>query len=74
MPTNILLTGQQFYTTIPSNATSVVFCNEIAPTGISLTDVSEAQDNSIVAWMDGSTYKVSTQINGVKALSNPDSS
>ena len=74
MPTNILLTGKQFCATIPSNATSVVFCNEIAPTGISLTDVSEAQDNSIVAWMDGSTYKVSTQINGVKALSNPDSS
>lgn len=73
MLTNILLTGQQFYATIPSNATSVVFCNEIAPTGISLTDVSEAQDNSIVAWMDGSTYKVSTQRNGVKALSNTNS-
>ena len=63
MPTNILLTGQQFCATIPSNATSVVFCNEIAPTGISLTDVSEAQDNSIVAWMDGSTYKVSLMMN-----------
>ena len=74
MPTNILLTGQQFCATIPSNATSVVFCNEIAPTGISLTDVSEAQDNSIVAWLDGTAYKVSTQRDGVKAFANPDSS
>lgn len=74
MPTNILLTGQQFCATIPSNATSVVFCNEIAPTGISLTDVSEAQDNSIVAWSDGTAYKVSTQRDGVKAFANPDSS
>lgn len=74
MPTNILLTGQQFCATIPSNATSVVFCNEIAPTGVSLIDVSEAQDNSIVAWLDGTAYKVSTQMNEVKVLSNPDSS
>lgn len=74
MPNNILLTGQQFCATIPSNATSVVFCNEIAPTGINLTDVSEAQDNGIVAWMDGTAYKVSTQRDGVKVLSNLNSS
>lgn len=73
MSTNTLLTGQQFCATIPTNATSIVFCDETAPTGVSLVDVSEAQDNGVVAWMDGSTYKVSTQRN-VKALANADSS
>ena len=61
MSINTLLTGQQFCATIPSNATSVVFCNEVAPTSVNLIDVSDAQDNGIVAWMDGTTYKVSTQ-------------
>ena len=70
MSTNTLLTGQQFCATIPTNATSIVFCDETAPTGVSLVDVSEAQDNGVVAWMDGSTYKVSTQMNEVKVLSN----
>lgn len=72
MSTNILLTGQQFCATIPTNATSIVFCDETAPTGVSLTDVSEAQDNGVIAWLDGTTYKVSTQGNA-KVLANPNS-
>lgn len=74
MVANVLLAGQQFCATIPSNATSITFCNEVAPTSASLTDVSEAQDGSVVAWIDGTTYKVSTQRNGIKVSSNPNSS
>lgn len=76
MPTNILLTGKQFAATIPSNATSIIFCNEVAPTGVSLTDVSEAKDMGIITWYDEptTTYYVSTQRENVVVQANVNSS
>ena len=69
-----LITGTAFCSIIPGGATSVVFTDERAPDGVTTTDVSAAQDNSIVAWRDGTTYKVSTQKSGKKVYANPDSS
>ena len=71
---SILITGSNFLQKIPSSATSVIFTDAKAPDGAALTDVSEAQDGSIVAWLDGTTYKVSTQESGEKVYANPDSS
>lgn len=88
MATNTLLAGKQFNVTIPSTATSIIFTDEVAPEGYSLVsgndvsmtnaciDVSAEQDGSVVSWLDtdGVTYKVSTQISGVKILFNEDCS
>lgn len=88
MATNMLLAGGQFNATIPSTVTSVIFTDEVVPEGYSLVsgndvsvintyiDVSSEQDGSVVAWLDtdGITYKVSTQISGVKILFNEDCS
>jgi hypothetical protein len=88
MATNTLLAGEQFNVTIPSTITSIIFTDEVVPEGYSLVsgndvsvtntyrDVSSEQDGSVVAWLDtdGVTYKVSTQISGVKILFNEDCS
>lgn len=88
MATNTLLTGKQFNVTILSTVTSIIFTDEVVPEGYSLVsgndvsvintyiDVSSEQDGSVVAWLDtnGVTYKVSTQISGVKILFNEDCS
>ena len=73
-PKPIMVSGSEFCNTIPSTATSIVFSDEAAPADASLTDVSEAQNKSVVAWLDGTTYKVSTQNAGELAIANPDSS
>ena len=65
-----LVSGTEFYNIIPSTATSVVFTDEIAPNGVRLIDVSDAKDTGIVAWIDNTTYKVSTQRAGVKVNFN----
>lgn len=54
-----------FNRTVPSTATSIVFTDEVAPANATLTDVSLAQDGGVVGWLDGTTYKVSTQRTGV---------
>ena len=68
----MLIAGPEFNKTIPKRTESVIFTDTKAPDGATLTDVSEAQDGSIVAWLDGTTYKVSTQESGVKVFANPD--
>ena len=73
-PKPIMVSGKTFRNTIPSTATSIVFSDEAAPADASLTDVSAAQNKSVVAWIDGTTYKVSTQTVGERAIANPDSS
>ena len=70
----ILTTGFNFMQKIPRGTTSILFTDTKAPDGAALTDVSEAQDGSIVAWLDETTYKVSTQKSGAKVFANPDSS
>ena len=72
--TFVLKKGSEFYSLIPSTATSVVFTDETMPTSATLIDVDADGDDSVVAWMDGTTMKVSTQIKGLKVQANPDSS
>jgi len=69
-----LITGKKFKEKIPSDITRVIFTDVTAPSNASLIDVSENQDKSIVAWIEGTTFKVSPQITGIKVLANPDSS
>ena len=54
-----LITGEEFNKNIPSSATTVVFTNEKAPEGVETTSLS--QEGDVVGWLDGTTWKVSTQ-------------
>lgn len=51
----------QFANAIPEQATSVVFTDEVAPEGTATTDLTVAKDGDVVGWLDGTTWKVSTQ-------------
>ena len=51
----------QFANAIPEVATAVVFTDEVAPEGASTTDLTVAKDGDVVGWLDGTTWKVSTQ-------------
>ena len=51
----------QFANLIPEQATSVVFTDEVAPKGTSTIDLTVAKDGDVVGWLDGTTWKVSTQ-------------
>ena len=54
--------------------TDIVFTDIKAPTeGVTVLDVSQAQNGSVVAWIDGATMYVSSQRSGVKILANRDS-
>ena len=53
-------------------ATKLKFTDEVAPKGIELTDLSNDGDGSVVGWIDGDTYKVSTQEKGQKVIFNED--
>lgn len=50
-----------FADAIPKAATSIAFTDEVAPKGVSTTDLTVAKDNGVVGWLDGTTWKVSTQ-------------
>ena len=64
--------GIKFQNHIPDNATSVVFTDEEAPDGATLTDVSEKKNGAIVGWLEGTTWKVSSQKAGQKIQFNKD--
>lgn len=51
----------QFANAIPEQATSVVFTDEVAPKGVVTTDLTVTKDGGVVGWLDGTTWKVSTQ-------------
>lgn len=51
----------QFANAIPEQATAVVFTDEVAPVGVSTTDLTVAKDGDVIGWLDGTTWKVSTQ-------------
>ena len=72
--TFVLKTGSDFRNSIPSTATSVVFTDEAMPASATLINVDADGDGGVVAWMDGTTLKVSAQIKGIKAQANSDSS
>lgn len=71
---NILETGARFSENIPEGVTNILFTDEIAPEGIEAVDVSAAQDKGIVAWLDSTTWKVSTQRKGIHIIANENSS
>ena len=68
-----LLEGSKFSELIPDTATSIVFTDATATT-TELTDLSLAKDKSVVGWLEGTTWYVSTQQEGQKVVFNPNSS
>ena len=56
-----LVTGFEFNASVPEGTTDIVFTDVVAPEGAELTDLSVEQNGSIVAWLDGTTYYVSSQ-------------
>ncbi|MEE0929970.1 MAG: BspA family leucine-rich repeat surface protein [Acutalibacteraceae bacterium] len=62
---NTLVKGITFNSLIPSTATSVVFNSALSvPDGVTTIDLSEAHDGSIVGWLDGTTFNVTSVDNG----------
>lgn len=72
--TFVLKSGPDFYKLIPSTATSVVFTDEIMPSSKKIINVDADGDGGVVAWMDGTVMKVSTQIESKKVIANTDCS
>ncbi len=66
--TFVLKEGFDFRNLIPSTANSVVFTDEPMPASATLIDVDADEDGGVVAWMDDTTMKVSTQISGQKII------
>ena len=58
---SMLITGEEFDNKIPSEATTVIFTDEKAPKGTPTTDLTVEKDGDVVGWLDGTTWKVSTQ-------------
>ena len=73
-----LCTGTKFKSKVSTNTSvatrggTIKFCSIAVPSGVTTVDVSEAQDGSIVAWLDGTTTYVSNP-NGI-IYANSDSS
>lgn len=59
---------QGFTSAIPGEATAVVFTDETMPTTSKVIDVDADGDGGVVAWMDGTTFKVSAQVKGIKVI------
>lgn len=64
-PRYTLEKGTDFNTHIPSSATSISFTTTWVPENTTFIDVSEAQNGSIVGWLDGTTFIVSARNNGI---------
>ena len=62
--------GLKFQNHVPDNATSIVFTDEEAPDGVALTDLSEKKNGAVVGWLEGTTWKVSSQKAGQKIQFN----
>ena len=69
-----LIKGTEFLQTIPTTVTEIKFITDVAPDGISVTDVSEAKDDGVVSWVVGDVYYVSTQRENRRVVANEDSS
>ena len=68
--TYVLKTGSNFNRLIPSSTTSIIFTDEEKPASADLIDVDADGDNGVVAWMDGTAMKVSSQIYGQKIFAS----
>ena len=69
--TYILNTGREFKNAIPSTTTIITFTDIKAPNWANTTDLTAAGDGSVVGWLDGTTWYVSTQ-NNKKIIFNKD--
>ena len=56
-----LKTGLEFNASIPETTTSVVFTDEVMPSSATAINLGVDEYNPIVGWLDGTTFKVSTQ-------------
>ena len=72
--TPYLQKGSLFNSNIASNTTSVVFTDAIAPTTITPVDISKDQNGSVVAWTNGTTVYVSSQVKGETIIAHEDCS
>ena len=72
--TFVLKSSKSFNKLISDSATSIVFTDEIMPASATLIDVDSDGDEGVVAWMDGETMKVSSQVSGQKVVAASDSS
>ena len=64
-----VMAGAKFKQLIPTTATAVAVVDEVAA-GYTYTDVSELQDESILGWMDGTTFKIAS-VDGEMIKLNP---
>lgn len=67
-PSYILKTGEKFSRLIPYSTTSIVFTDTVKPASATAIDVSV--DGSVVAWLDGTIFKISSQKAGQKIFFN----
>ena len=66
----VLQPGTTFRNNISSSITKIVFTDQDAPSGVTLTDVSANQNGSVIAWTSGTTMYVSTRTSGTKVIAN----
>ena len=66
--TNTTSGKQYFNNLIPDTATKVVFTDEAIPASATLIDVDADGDVGVVAWMEGTVMKVSSQVPGQKVI------
>ena len=67
----VLQKGSDFNKNIANTTTAIEFTTEAIPSSVTdYTDVSEAQDGSILAYMDGTTMKVSPKVKGATIYAN----
>ena len=71
-----LKSGPEFNVLIPSSATSIVFTDKVMPASATLIEVDADGDGGVVAWTEENetVMKVSTQMKGLKAQANTNSS
>lgn len=68
-----MVSGFDFWVNLDKDVTSVVFTYIDTPTDATLKDLSANGDNSVVGWLDGTTYYVSTQNQYKKVIFNENS-
>lgn len=68
--TFVLKKGSDFNKLISSTATSIIFTDETMPTSATLIDADADGDEGVVAWMDGTVMKVSTQTPGRQVIAD----
>lgn len=69
-----MIAGESFNSIISDQVISVIFTCEKAPADAALIDVSVMKDGSVVAWLDGTTFMVSTQDSEKQIFANNDCS